>query len=197
LIIYGSSGVCRVLSVGAPKAAMMDQSKVYYTLCPLYSTETIYTPVDTGVFMRPIVSRAEAEALIAQIPSIQEDVCEDRNPSFLKEHYKGVLQTHDCEDLIQLIKSIYSKSEDVTLRGKKLGQVDQQYWKRAEELLYGELSAALDIPYAEMGTFLSSAIMIAKPKEDAPDAAAPAVTLTKDDTAQTAEIAPLPLSTAL
>ena len=129
-----------------------------------------------------------------------------RNFNQLATRYEQVLGSHEFLDIVALAISIREKKVQAELLSKKLGQVDQQYWKRAEELLYGELSAALDVPYAEMGTFLSSAIMIAKPKEDAPDAAAPAATLTRDDTAatltrddtaQTAEIAPLPLSTAL
>ena len=83
LIIYGNSGVCKVAQVGTPNVKAFDQTKLYYTLQPLYSTETIYTPVDTDVFMRPVISRSQAEELIHQIPSIREVVCKDRNLSLI------------------------------------------------------------------------------------------------------------------
>ena len=42
--------------------------------------------------------------------------------------------------------SIYRKRDEVHSRKKKLGSVDLRFMKRAEDLLFGELAAALDIP---------------------------------------------------
>ena len=44
LVIYGSSGVCRVSAVGKPGVSYVDEGKDYYTLSPLYGTEVIYAP---------------------------------------------------------------------------------------------------------------------------------------------------------
>ena len=63
LIVYSETGVCRVEQVGAPPFDPKAKRE-YYTLSPLNSRETIYVPVDTQVFMRPILSRAAAEELI-------------------------------------------------------------------------------------------------------------------------------------
>ena len=54
--MYGISGVCRVAKIGKPQFASGDHKKLYYTLVPEYGTETIYAPVDTTVFMRPILT---------------------------------------------------------------------------------------------------------------------------------------------
>ena len=59
------------------------------------------------------------------------------------EHYQAALQSHDCEELVQLIKTVYAKSRR---HGRRVSQVDQRYRKRAEELLNSELSVALGIP---------------------------------------------------
>ena len=67
LIVYGSTGVCRVEDVG-PKKIMKDILKTCYTLTPLYSRETITVPVDSPVFMREVISREQAEQLIDRIP---------------------------------------------------------------------------------------------------------------------------------
>ncbi|MEG1869442.1 MAG: CarD family transcriptional regulator [Oscillospiraceae bacterium] len=158
LIIYGSNGVCRVAEVGKPKVTVADQEKLYYKLLPVYSTETIYTPVDTTVFMRPVISRKEAEELIAQIPSIRGNVYTNHNIALLKEHYEASIQSHDCEDLIQLIKSVYTKNVNAVQNGKKLGQVDQRYMKRAEDLLHGELAIALGIPRDDIVQYIEDVI---------------------------------------
>lgn len=152
MIMYGSSGVCRVEAVGQRDIAGED--RLYYTLSPVYSTETIFVPVDTTVFMRPVLSREQAEELIDQIPSIRGDACQERNLSLLTAHYQTALRSHDCRDLIQLVKSVYAKHQLAAQRGKKLGQVDQRYGKRAGELLHGELAVALGIPWEEITGYI-------------------------------------------
>ena len=40
---------------------------------------TIRIPVDSKVFMRPVISRQEAEALIDAIPGMHAEACHERN----------------------------------------------------------------------------------------------------------------------
>ena len=152
LIVYGGHGVCRVEQVGPGEGT---GEKLYYTLKPLYSTEPIYVPVNARVFMRPILTRQQAEELVRQIPSIREDICLSRRPSELKNHYETCLQRHDCHDLVQLMKGIYVKTRRAEDDGRRPGQVDARYGKRAEELLYGELAAALGIPRTEVEEYIA------------------------------------------
>ena len=58
-------------------------------------------------------------------------------------------------NLVQLIKTVYAKSKR---SGRRLSQVDQRYRKRAEELLHGELSVALGIPFHEVPAYIESVI---------------------------------------
>ena len=58
LVVYGGEGVCRVEGVGTPAATGIDKTKMYYTLAPLYRTGQVMTPVDTGVLMRPVMTKA-------------------------------------------------------------------------------------------------------------------------------------------
>ncbi len=91
--------------------------------------ETIYVPVDTQVFMRPILSRAAAEELIDCLP---EDSAGPRGQPGLSgsaQQYRGFLETHRCEDLVQLIKLVYAKNQHKSRSGKKPSKVDQDYQK--------------------------------------------------------------------
>ena len=65
-IIYGENGVCTVSKIAPLEAS---PGKLFYHLEPLIGSGIYYTPVDSGAFMRPVNSRAEAEALIASIPT--------------------------------------------------------------------------------------------------------------------------------
>ena len=124
---------------------MMQANKMYYTLKSVFSTETICIPVDTKIYMRGVITQEEAKALLLRIPEINESICSESNVHMLKDFYDSYLQNPTCENLIYLSKSIYAKKKHVETLGKKLGQIDQRYWKQAEDLLYNELSIALEI----------------------------------------------------
>lgn len=159
LLIYDTTGVCRVLEIGVPSGfPVKDKDRKYYKLAPVFGSGTIYIPVDTKVFMRPVITREEAEKLIKKIPEIQEDICETHNQKALEDHYKASLMTHECEDLVQLIKTVYTKKKTLEKNGKKTGKTDQTYMKRAKQLLYEELSTALDIPVAEIEDYIARCI---------------------------------------
>ena len=145
LVVYGSEGVCRVEAVGKLPLSDIKSDKEYYTLAPLYRTGTVFAPVDGKVLIRPILTREEAEALIRSIPRIEEVSCAGHGARMLGEQYQQMLQSRDCGDLVQLIKTIYLKQQEAQAAGKRAGQVDERYRKRAEEMLHGELAAALGI----------------------------------------------------
>ena len=52
--------------------------------------------------------------------------------------------------------SIQAKRRQAEKHNRRLGMVDERFMKQAEQLLYGELSAALDIPYDEVQPYIAS-----------------------------------------
>jgi len=146
LIIYGSYGVCEVDSIEVPDIPGIDKNRLYYTLSPLYHSEKIFTPIDTNVFMRPVINNEKAKDLISQIPSIEENFADIDNIKSLENYYRECLQTHDCSELLKLIKTIYTRARIVEEQGKKLGQIDKRFMTRAEDQLYGEFAVVLNIP---------------------------------------------------
>lgn len=158
LIIYGSQGVCKVDKIGIPDIPGIDKDRVYYTLCPIYQGNKIFTPVDTSVFMRPVITYTEAQKLICLIPSINENMKNCQNKKALEDHYHESMQTHECSDLVQVIKTIYSKKVIAVGQGKKLGQTDERFMKKAEDLLYSELSVALNIPKENVKKYIENKV---------------------------------------
>ena len=69
LIVYCGTGVCRVEAI-EEKTQPDGSARGYYRLKPLYQSGTISVPVDGKVFMRPVISREEAEALIDELPTM-------------------------------------------------------------------------------------------------------------------------------
>jgi CarD family transcriptional regulator len=158
LIIYGNIGVCEVADIMTPGFSDADKSQLFYELKPLSQNGTIYTPVSTKVFMRPIITADEAERLIDMIPTIQPKAYHTGRMNELAQHYESAMKTHDCSDLLELSMSIYAKKKYLEENGRKFGQIDDRYMKRAEELLYTELSAALSIPKEKMPEYIASRV---------------------------------------
>ena len=153
-IVYGSSGVCTVVEICTPNFSREERGRKYYKLRPYYSTETIYAPVDTQAFMRPVMTREEAVAFVARIPEIEEYTIKSHSMTALRQEYEECFREHSCEIYVRLVKGIYMKGAS----GKKLGQTDQRYMKRAEDTLYGELAVALDISPAEVPAYIKAAL---------------------------------------
>lgn len=147
LIFYGSTGVCRVKDITPRDFSGADENRLFYTLIPLYQDCVISVPVNTTkIFMRPIISKEEAERLIDTIPTIRAKAYHSRVLRELADHYEASLKTHDCAELIELTMSIYAKKQYAEQQNRKFGAIDERFMKRAEELLFGELAAALGIP---------------------------------------------------
>ncbi|MDD6159789.1 MAG: CarD family transcriptional regulator [Oscillospiraceae bacterium] len=144
-VIYAGSGVCEVVEVCTPNFSRSERGRQYYRLRPFYSTETIYIPVDTSLFMRPIITAEEAKALIARIPELECAPCTGASITSLRQQYEQFFLRYDCLDYIRLLKGVEEKCRS----GKKLGQTDLRYRKRAEEMLCGELAAALGLSPGE------------------------------------------------
>ena len=149
-VIYGNSGVCRILEVGVPEIVRDMTDKLHYTLSPVYREETIYTPVDTVIFIRPVMDEETARKFISQIPYIEGDLDMTLSSKLLKEKYQQLMKSHDCEDLVVLIKFLKAKIEKAIRDKRKPNEIDQDYLKRAEGLLYGELSVVFGIPFEEV-----------------------------------------------
>lgn len=150
LVVYGGEGVCRVESIGPSGLAYDGGDKVYYHLSPLYRGGTVMTPVDTAVLMRPIISRAHALELIATLPALPEQKPAERGMRAAKDFYHQLVLRCDCAELAAMIHGICRKRAWALRHGKKVSQMDERYLKRAEDQLYGELAAALDMPRDQM-----------------------------------------------
>ena len=159
-IVYENTGVCRIVGISTLQGMSdVDRHRQYYVLAPIYLQEKIYVPVDSDRnFMRPVLSKEEANALIDAIPSMHAEIYQGENLQDLTEHYRDLLMRHDCASLIELTMSIYQKRIALHQQKRKFGQTDEQYLKRGEELLFGELAYALGIDRASVREYIENRI---------------------------------------
>lgn len=168
-IQYGGIGVCIITDIEESAVKIhwhCEQELLYYVLKPLYQSCTIFSPVSNPkVFMRPIINKEEAEQIIEMMPKIKAEIYHTRLIRQLSEHYEESLKTHNCIDWAKLTTSIHAKKKLLEQDKRKLGAIDEKYLKRAEELLYGELSAALGISKDKIPEYIAHRTQIQMHRE--------------------------------
>lgn len=153
-IIYGGNGVCVIDEIKIIEAPHTGEAQQYYVIRPMFQDCKISVPVDTTVFMRPVISQSEAEALVDSIPRVEVEPYYNSALRQLQEYYDAKLNTHRCEDLLELTMSLHRKKLRMLEQKRKFGAIDERYMKRAEDLLFGELAAALDIQRDEVRGYI-------------------------------------------
>ena len=151
-IIYGENGGCTVESIGPLSMAGAPKDKLYYYLSPLIGSGTYFAPVDSGAYMRPVMSRAEAEALIDAMPGIQPAICTDNRFNHVDAFYKELFKQHSCEALVSIVKGLKSRMSDRKTKSSRA----EATMKRAKDILHGELSVALEIDVKDVEDYIVS-----------------------------------------
>ena len=158
LIMYGSTGVCRVDAISTQVFGPEDDRE-YYVLEPLYQSGTIFAPTDNDkVYMRPVISEEEVLDLIDSMPGVPAEIYKCSSIQQLSKHYQSVINAHDCIELIRLTKSIHKKKEEAKKQNRHLGQIDKRFMKKAEDLLFGEIAAVLEIPMDDVQGYIEDRI---------------------------------------
>ncbi len=125
----------------------------YYVLHPIDDeTLTINVPIDNPLgYLRPVISKKEAEKLIASISKIPLIETADR---MIENQYKILLHSGKLEDLVRIIKTSYLRNDERKKNGKKIGEIDDNYFHLAERILYNELSISLGKCYADTENYV-------------------------------------------
>ena len=157
-VICGNKGVCEVENITTLNISGVDREREYYILKPLYMNgSTVYVPVDSPKeYMRKVLKREEAEELIRAIPEIPLLVI--TNDKLSEQTYKDCIRTNDCEDLVKIIKTIYTRKQKRMKAGRKVTAVDAKYFHMAEENLYGELAVSLNIRRQDVESYIADVI---------------------------------------
>lgn len=157
-VIYGSTGICKVMGVTTMNMDGIPKDRLYYVLRPNGKQDgTIYTPVDNKkLVIRKVMSKEEAEQLINDIPNIE--ALEIENDKLREEKYKECLKSCDNREIIRIIKTIYLRRMNRLRHGKKGTSTDERYLKAAEDGLYSELSMQLGIPKENMVDYIKERV---------------------------------------
>ena len=149
-VVY-KRNVCKI------KEIKRSCEKFYYVLSPIDDESLIIKvpKTDDNLLMRNIITKEDSEKLINSIPSI--DIIKS-NDKLLENEYKNLLSSGKLEDLIKIIKTTYLRNADRVANHKKIGEKDDNYFKKAEKLLYNELSISLDLSYNDTAEYIKKKV---------------------------------------
>lgn len=150
LVMHDTAGVCRI----AGETTMDGMPGTYYVLTPLYMNgATFYTPKNSDkVRVRPVMSAEEARALIDRLPDVSPLTFS--SPNEQRSSCAAILKSGDSYQLAQLTKTLYQDQLRRTRQNRRTGIGDTTALKKAENLLFGELATALEIPYEDVLEFI-------------------------------------------
>ena len=149
-VVFGNHGICVIKAIGPLDLGIAERGRLYYTLEPLYTQKnTIYTPVDSEKnSLRRAITREEALELIDRIPQVETVWVPDEKRR--EERYREIMRQNDCMGWMQIIKTLYLKRQKRLAEGRKNTARVELYLKLAEDFLYGEFAAALDVEKGEV-----------------------------------------------
>lgn len=130
----------------------------YYVMTPLDDESLIIdTPTNNKLgFIRDVMTKDKALELINKIPSIEPILDIDDKKLELK--YKELLNTHNYEDIIRIIKTTYLRNENRINNKRKISEKDKIYFNLAEKYLYNELSISLNMTRSEVKDYIASIV---------------------------------------
>lgn len=130
----------------------------YYVMTPLDDESLIIdTPTNNKLhFLRDVMTKDEALELINKIPSIEPILDVDDKRLELK--YKELLNSHNYEDIIRIIKTTYLRNENRINNKRKISEKDKTYFNLAEKYLYNELSISLNMTRSEVKDYIASIV---------------------------------------
>lgn len=117
-----------------------------YVLEPIDDTTlTLQVPINSQV-LRDLIKKKDIDKLLREIPSIDTVNGSDR---LIEQTYKELMQNGTYEDLIKIIKTTYLRNENRKNNKKKISEVDNEYFNKAENYLYNEFSIVLNLSFDE------------------------------------------------
>lgn len=156
--IYGSSGICKLEEI--QERNINSQQRLCYVLHPVYeANSTLYIPVGNEKLeakMRRLLCPEEIYRLIDAMPGQEGDWIENENQR--RDCYSQMLASGDRIQLVQLLKGLFLRQQELRAAGRKLRMSDERFMKDAERMLYDEFAYVLGIPRENVFSFICGRI---------------------------------------
>lgn len=147
VVVYGSEGVYSIDDIRTEKFG--TESRRYYVLSSFRegaSSTTVFVPTDSAILtarIKPLISFADAEALIAAMPHSVIEWQDDAKTR--TECFRRILERGERKELISLMRTVYLKKQELAEVGRRIYAADENAMKRAERMIFDEFSVVLGV----------------------------------------------------
>lgn len=123
---------------------IIEKEDGYYKLVPVNDTSIKYkVPVDSN-FLKKVITKEEIDRLLLEIPEINTI---DLGEKQIEQEYKELMKSGTHEDLVKIIKTSYLRNQIRILNNKRISEIDDEYFRRAEKYLYEEIGIVLNLSF--------------------------------------------------
>jgi CarD family transcriptional regulator len=141
VVFYENAGLCKVEGIGTPD--FVRSSDEYYKLQTLDNIgNTIYVKVKNEQTMRYTISKSEAMEYMQSMHDIEGIYHE--NSKARDREFLTILRSGDWMDCLSVYKGIQQMKEKRATEGKQLNTSDERNLARADRIICGEFSIALE-----------------------------------------------------
>lgn len=130
---------------------IIEKEDGYYTLVPVNDTSIKYkVPVDSN-FLKKVITKEEIDRLLLEIPEINTI---DLGEKQIEQEYKDLMKSGTHEDLVKIIKTSYLRNQIRILNNKRISEIDDEYFRRAEKYLYEEIGIVLNLSFEDTKKYI-------------------------------------------
>lgn len=123
---------------------IIEKEDGYYRLVPVNDTSIKYkVPVDSN-FLKKVITKEEIDRLLLEIPEINTI---DLGEKQIEQEYKELMKSGTHEDLVKIIKTSYLRNQIRIINNKRISEIDDEYFRRAEKYLYEEIGIVLNLSF--------------------------------------------------
>lgn len=123
---------------------IIEKEDGYYRLVPVNDTSIKYkVPVDSN-FLKKVITKEEIDRLLLEIPEINTI---DLGEKQIEQEYKELMKSGTHENLVKIIKTSYLRNQIRILNNKRISEIDDEYFRRAEKYLYEEIGIVLNLSF--------------------------------------------------
>lgn len=139
-IVHPGQGVCLVGEISSEPSEC-------YLLLPIGQRHPmrISFPIASEDRLRPVLSDAEAQAVIEAFPTLELDPFTAKSNALEEEHFRNEIRQGTCLDAVRIVKTFRARIAQVRANNKKPPVAYERILKHATERSLTELSVALDI----------------------------------------------------
>ena len=130
---------------------IIEKEDGYYKLVPVNDTSIKYkVPIDSN-FLKKVITKEEIDRLLLEIPEINTI---DLGEKQIEQEYKALMKSGTHEDLVKIIKTSYLRNQIRIINNKRISEIDDEYFRRAEKYLYEEIGIVLNLSFEDTKEYI-------------------------------------------